>query len=685
MLLSPSLERSAYAAITLALLLAVHGLLANWNSETLATQRIYEYLRWSALTLVIATAFARTLNWRVASGLLLVWLLAHVALVGVVPVLSVALLALAALGIGARLGTGLVLHPAVLMLLGLALVTAVAGWLLPFPVHRMWWYIGGLAAIAYAQRSAIVSVLRASICDWQCAVVRAPRAAALAVMSLGVASVATWLPTMMLDDLSYHLALPTQLQHLAYYRMDSSSQVWANAPWASDIIQAIVQLMADRESRGSVNLLWLLAGASLLYSVCQAAGLGAPWCWIGLALYASLPLTGALLIGMQTELPATVVLLAMVWMVMRTGAEASSRVLLVLAVLAGLLLQLKVSMLLPLALMMLWMLWQWRAALLWQQLPLVVGVGVWVGESSYVYSWALTGNPVLPLYNQVFKSAYFSANAYFDSRFGSGFAPDLLWTAVVHTDQVLESWSMAGGWQHLVLPAMLPLALIVGRAGALTLLALVYLVTMYTLMHYLRYVYPALILLIPGLLVGLSALHRQRAVFSVAALVVVANLACIPNASWPLRVGAARSLLNDHGDAHALLVKYAPERLLVGALGESDRMLIVGRPYQAEFAGRAFNISWYDQELMRRVEPMTGSATTTAAVRELLQEYGFTHVMVARNPQVPDIAMHLTRLGAEVIRAEADVSIWRLPSTLASARDLPHERDLAGHLRYAVQ
>lgn len=143
MLLSPSLERSAYAAITLALLLAVHGLLANWNSETLATQRIYEYLRWSALTLVIATAFARTLNWRVASGLLLVWLLAHVALVGVVPVLSVALLALAALGIGARLGTGLVLHPAVLMLLGLALVTAVAGWLLPFPVHRMWWYIGG--------------------------------------------------------------------------------------------------------------------------------------------------------------------------------------------------------------------------------------------------------------------------------------------------------------------------------------------------------------------------------------------------------------------------------------------------------------------------------------------------------------------------------------------------------------
>jgi hypothetical protein len=223
----------------------------------------------------------------------------------------------------------------------------------------------------------------------------------------------------------------------------------------------------------------------------------------------------------------------------------------------------------------------------------------------------------------------------------------------------------------------------VGLGG--TLLALVYLVTMYTLMHYLRYVYPALILLIPGLLVGLSALHRQRAVFSVAALVVVANLACIPNASWPLRVGAARSLLNDHGDAHALLVKYAPERLLVGALGESDRMLIVGRPYQAEFAGRAFNISWYDQELMRRVEPMTGSATTTAAVRELLQEYGFTHVMVARNPQVPDIAMHLTRLGAEVIRAEADVSIWRLPSTLASARDLPHERDLAGHLRYAVQ
>jgi hypothetical protein len=241
---------------------------------------------------------------------------------------------------------------------------------------------------------------------------------------------------------------------------------------------------------------------------------------------------------------------------------------------------------------------------------------------------------------------------------------------------------MAGGWQHLVLMPLLPLAFTKSSTRLLTLVGLAYLMSMYALMHYLRYLYPALVLLIPGLLIGLAQMRQQRVGTAVAAVLILGNLACYPNGSWPLYVGVARSLVAEHGNPYQALLKFAPERLLVSSVAPSDRVLIIGRPYLAEHAGRAFTISWYDQALTTRIEPLTGGQTTTEAVGAFLQEFGFTHVMLAKELQVPDMEQHLIAIGAERIRAESDVSLWRLPASLVGSRDLVRERDLAYRLRH---
>lgn len=679
--LSPRINRVLAGALLAAVLLGLYGLHIRWEDDLVPRQRFYELLRFSTLALGAGWLWTQLSGWRMASALALAWLLAHLAMVGVLPALAAALLALAAIGLGSALARTLTLPLALQWLLGIAVITAGSGWLLPLPLHRQALYALACALIIYVRRVALRSALREAARDWRAAVAESPKLAATAVAVLGIASVASWIPTMMYDDVAYHLGLAAQLQTWGYYQMNAQTQIWALAPWASDLLHALVALIADREARGSVNLLWLLGAASLLYAVCRQCGLSARWSWIGVLLLASYPITSALLVSMHTELPATATLLGIVWLLQASEAAERARTLLLLGLLAGLLLQFKASMLLPLGLLVLWMAWRWRDALPWRALAPATAAGFMAGASSYVYAWALTGNPVLPLYNGWFQSPFFLAENLRDDRFGSGPGIDLLWQALVHTDRIYESWAMAGGWHVLVLAVAVPLALLHPRSRGLALIALIYLVGMYTLMHYLRYVYPALVLLIPAMLLGLSQLRPQPAALGLALALALANVVFIGNASWPLHEGSVRSLIDQRGSPRALYVKHVPERLLVELLGEQDRVLIVGRPMHAEFAGRAFTVAWYDPQLVKRIEPMTGQ-NSTQGVRELLTEYGFTHVLLAREAQIPRMVEHLQALGAELVRGESDVSLWKLPSDWPRERDLMRERDLAYQLRH---
>lgn len=67
---------------------------------------------------------------------------------------------------------------------------------------------------------------------------------------LGLASAAAWLPTLQYDDQSHHPRLPWQLQEQGCYLPRPQFQVRAPAPWSSDILHALPQLMSGQEARG---------------------------------------------------------------------------------------------------------------------------------------------------------------------------------------------------------------------------------------------------------------------------------------------------------------------------------------------------------------------------------------------------------------------------------------------------
>src|SRR6185437_13715466 len=133
-----------------------------------------------------------------------------------------------------------------------------------------------------------------------------------------------------------------------------------------------------------------------------------PWlCCLAVALYASLPLTVGAMTGMQTEGPTTA-LVAGIALLIQRSSKPDRRQLLAFAVLFGLLLAMKVSNLMIAGPLGLWLLCLWRARLPWSTLPVALLLLLLVAGSSYTYGWLLTGNPVLPVFNAIFRSPYYT-------------------------------------------------------------------------------------------------------------------------------------------------------------------------------------------------------------------------------------------------------------------------------------
>jgi hypothetical protein len=224
---------------------------------------------------------------------------------------------------------------------GLAIVAGTLGWLLPWPIHHRAVYALACIGVIAWRRSAIADACRSAWRQFDAAARAAPSASAAAILLLGLASTGAWLPTLQYDDAVYHLGLPWQLQETARYAMDPVLQVWALAPWAGDVLQGVVQVLADGEARGALDALWLAMAAGAVFALVATLGGDATRRWWAVALLGSLPMSMTLVGGMQTELPAMALLPALAWLVLRDGSGGWPRGLFAGAILFGALCGLK--------------------------------------------------------------------------------------------------------------------------------------------------------------------------------------------------------------------------------------------------------------------------------------------------------------------------------------------------------
>ncbi|HYM86167.1 MAG TPA: hypothetical protein VET30_05465, partial [Pseudoxanthomonas sp.] len=594
--------------------------------------------------------------------LLAVWCVALVLFSGVFPVLATALFAIAAIALGEWIlgRASLALQCAC----GVALLAGVMGWLLPLPIHSRWFYLALCTVLIVLRRGALMNIWHAGRKQWQAAMATSPRTAVFAMIALGLASTGCWLPTMQFDDLAYHLRLPWELMENARYSMDPRTHVWVFGPWLGDVVQAIAQVIAGAEARGPVNALWMALAAAGVWQLTASLG-GTPRInWMAVALYASLPLTAALAGSMQTE-TATVALL--VWLAVaavQVPDESGPRAVLAGAILVGGLIALKLTggafalLLLPLAF------WRHRGQLRARDVLLGALLVLVIGGSSYVYASVLTGNPVFPLFNEWFKSPSLPEVLEADQRWHAGFNALLPWKLTFDTDQYQELSDGGAGFLLVALAGAWLLALSDRRTRAMALVVTLLVALPLMHMQYLRYVFPALVLMLPLLALAAFRADPRRAAWLLAGVCMM-NLAFQANGHWMLRGGAVKQTVLALGRDAPLFTEFVPERNLIALLREHPRsngnrgnvlLLDGGNPNLAELGLRGRTVTWYDPEL--RVSARKAEADASGATwARLMRDEGIAEVILRPETLTRAQRAALARMHA-VRRASVGKAEW---------------------------
>lgn len=432
-----------------------------------------------------------------ASILALAGIIAFIAYAGMAQSAAYALLVAVGLVVGSLLyptpgRSGSVAFTA--MLGGVGVIAGLVGWLLPMPLHSAVAYLIAAILVLVAGRHRLREAGRPMLEGWSNAVAEQPLAAGFAVAIIGLAAVPSWLPTLNPDDNAAHLLMARDLLAGSYYRIDASSQVFAVAPWLNNVLHAMTTVLAGAEARSVIGLGWLLAGCVGAYRVAHLLGARGAFPWLAAALYASHPLTAYFGMTLQVDGASTAVLLHLVASCIelkRDGAWSASPWL--IGALCGMLAGLKISNGVYLLVLGSWLIWHHVSSRQYRRLALLLAFAGVIAGSSYFYATVITGNPLFPLFNGIFKSPYMAAIDFSDPRWHVGVGIDTFWKLTFSTPSFMESYIGAAGLSMLALLGAWVVSVASGGwRAALTAFALATGLVVFLQVQYLRYIFPAM-------------------------------------------------------------------------------------------------------------------------------------------------------------------------------------------------
>ncbi len=660
---TPTVSRTSQWLMAAGVVATLAGLLVHDVWRELPAERFALSLLLAALSLLAAWPLRRILRCSTATALSAAWVLVLTIYVGPLPVVAVTLLALAALAIG------LLVVPAtwhgrvpIATVVGLVVIAGLMGWVVTLPLFFWWLWLPLLLAIVFWRRAAVADALRSIRAQWREAVAVAPRAAAAVAILLGLASTACWIPAMQMDDIAYHLNLPMQLLSHGRYTPQPEYQVWSFAPWAGDLLHGLAFVLSRRDAHGALNAVWLALAAGAAWSVASALGACVRERWAAVGLFASLPPLVWIAAGMQTELAATAVTLALAAVVLARSESCLLAGAVLFAGLFALKLVHGVSALPLIAYAV------WRHGVSPRGTLVAIVTFVALAASSYVQAWIETGNPVLPMFNDVFRSPYFPNAQYRDERWFTGIDAALPWRLFFDTDRYVEAWDGGLGFAPIALAGAWLLSLRRRESRAFVLAATAVLCLPLLPMQYARYAYPGLALFCVLLPIGLRARIGTRVFAWLIAGVCLLNLAYQANASWLHHSAAIKRTIKSGGDAERVFPFYVPERLLLREVPDAPDQLVLAtdrfRSSIAELGVRGRTVAEHDPSL---------ASETAAAERDpsgalwaaLFARHRIRWALVTTERASPALRAALARTGATQARTLQAVELWRLPPSEA--------------------
>ena len=308
-----------------------------------------------------------------------------------------------------------------------------------------------------------------------------------------------------------------------------------------------------------------------------------------------------------------------------------------------------------------------------------------VGGIPYATAWHLTGNPLFPFFNQIFKSPFWPAVAFeAPAVFGTGLSWDVIYQATFHTDRFLESKPGAPGFQWLLLfiPSIFVL-LIYRHYKGILLFAVAGLCIALTFQSitYLRYIFPSFVWVAAGIGVALSSVQTDaaftRRVLSVVGWAVVSlNLVFFKSGTYygdmslqPLTSQTGRET-------------YLNNRLPIRNVIELVNQINVGRapvavfssPWTAGLNSDGLYPNWYNHQFQAKVT----AATTSDHIAQLLMDKGVNYVILDSNWGAAD-KREIIEDATEKISEQGSITVRKLKSIYQFQTELLKNPDFSSY------
>jgi hypothetical protein len=651
------------------------GLLAAWQPKG-----VHQFVFFLAAGLGLALAAARLGRTRTPlAALAAAWL---VAAHGPGALASAGLIAGAALAIGWRVSrraafaSGPALEVATLRVaVGLAPIIAIVQVLAHFPVnnpalHRLllcaclWWGREGVAEAARALAAYCRRPLES----------RGPLYAhAVLLVVLAAHSAMAAIPEAGSDALAVHLMVPQQVAAHGSWSFDFGAFVWALVPMGADWLYTTANLLGGEAAARLCNFGVLVAVVALVWSR-VSRGLGPSLAALFVAGCAAAPIAFLESSSLWVENLLALFLLAGALITARSWTRPPTADVAAGALcIGGALLTKSLAFCgFPLLIALFWSLAaspdsgpvkRLRAGLA-AALVLAVGAG------PYAYAWAVTGNPLFPFFNDIFKSPYFEGR-FVDPRWIGHGGLDVLYQMTFDSSVYGELYDGAFGFHHLLL---LPLGIAVAfvrwpRPARVALASMLVVLGLFVAgTQYVRYLYPFLWVaaLVEaealGVLIAVPVL--RRAALAVVAFAFLANLSFMPTSFYLLRDFPVDTVFSAR-ERNWFVTTEVPFRRLnevVNATSGADaRVLYVTEPYGAYLEGVPVYGNWHNPAVAARL-----GAETPEAVARLLADERITHVIIASDQELPVFRAWLADHGRKLWSLWGN-ELYEIPSSRAAS------------------
>ena len=443
---------------------------------------------------------------------------------------------------------------------------------------------------------------------------------AIAVVAL-IYFVVALMPEVGYDALVTHMFVPAHLALRHQWGFDASTYVWAVLPMLGDWIFSISYMLAGETASRLTNVGFIFILGWLVRELVLWAGgsaVGARW---AVLIFLSTPLTFTEGSTLFIESVWASFVVAGTLLILRSSTiSGKPRFDLPTAgLLLGCALAAKAVTFMVLPILLLLLVWRYRSWYKTAGLPfLVLGLSLFlaIGVIPYATAWRLTGNPVFPFLNHIFHSTYYPStkDAFTAAFFNQGMRWNVLYQVLFQPDKYLEASAGVSGFQWLLM--FFPASIYLIASGCRRAIALIFVGVMsialtFQATSYLRYVFPAWVMLTAVIGVALESEFSKYAiakylVYIVAAVSIGLNLMFL-NAGAFYRGFELKSVINGESRnlylERSLPIRRAVE--LVNVLNTSQAPVAVfASPLTAGLSGDALYSTWYNVGFVEEIRAL---------------------------------------------------------------------------------